>query len=96
METIKIPTRFYDYHRENGCEAPAIVRKTKRHYFIDANSEHLDELLSSAEALHFHSWFDCEFGDSFWGVIRSANATEKAIYKHRGTWGVDVTIYEDR
>ena len=83
MELIRIPKRFYDDHVDRDLPAPEIVRETKRHYFIDANSEHLDELLSSAESLHFHSWFECDFGDSFWGVIKSANATEKAIYKHR-------------
>ena len=47
METIKITKLFYDDHVDRDLPAPAIVRETKRHYFIDANSEHLDDLLTS-------------------------------------------------
>jgi len=82
METIKITKLFYDDHVDRDLPAPAIVRETKRHYFIDANSEHLDDLLADAEFYWDPTLFNCEFGDWLWGLIRSANATEKAIKKH--------------
>jgi len=83
METIKITKCFYQDHVERDLPAPAIVRETKRHYFIDANSEHLDELLADA-AFYADPWSypDAEFGSWLAALVRSANATEKAIKKH--------------
>ena len=99
METIKIPKLFYGDHVDRDLPAPAIVRETKRHYFIDANSEHLNELLDDAGHYGDPSEFSCEFGGHLWGVIRSANATEKAIKKYleeaaQAAGGASMNIYE--
>ena len=82
MELIRIPKMFYIDHVDRDLPAPEIVRETKRHYFIDAKSEHLSEFLADAEFYWDPTLFACEFGDPLWGLIRSANATEKAIKKH--------------
>lgn len=79
MSTIKITKTFYQDHLQRDLPAPPIVKETKSHIWIDADSEHLAALLDDAEAYGHPSWFGCEFGDYLWGVIRSANATEKAI-----------------
>lgn len=73
---IKIPRRFYDDHCERDLEAPNVVRKTKRHYYIDGTSPHLAELLSDAE--YYASEFGPDWADG--GPIRmSAKATVKAL-----------------
>ena len=82
MQTIRITKLFYDDHVDRDLPAPSIVGETKRHYLIDANSEHLNHLLDDAEFYWDPTLFDCEFVDWLWGLIRSANATEKAIKKH--------------
>lgn len=85
METIKITKCFYQDHVERDLPAPAIVRETKRHYFIDANSEHLSELLSDAE--YYADPFNyahAEFGSWLAALVRSARATERAIENHLG------------
>ena len=49
-DTYKIPKRFYDDHVQ-CCDlpAPAIIRKTKAHYFIDvAETNEMAELRSNA------------------------------------------------
>ena len=83
-ELIRIPQRFYDDHVDRDLEAPGIVRETKRHYFIDATSEHLEELLSDAE--YYARCFDFEVGTHLAALILSARATERAIenYQQRG------------
>jgi len=85
METIKITKCFYQDHVERDLPAPAIVRETKRHYFIDANSEHLDELLADAEfyADPFN-YSHAEFGSWLAALVRSARATERAIENYLG------------
>jgi hypothetical protein len=49
-DAYKIPKRFYDDHVE-CCDlpAPAIIRETKSHYFIDAaETDEMAELRSNA------------------------------------------------
>lgn len=85
METIKITKCFYQDHVERDLPAPAIVRETKRHYFIDAKSEHLSELLSDAE--YYADPFNyshAEFGSWLAALVRSARATERAIENYLG------------
>ncbi len=79
-KTIRIPKVFYDDHVERELPAPEIVRELKTHYFIDANSEHLAELLEDAAfyADPFH-YAHAEFGSSLAGIVRSARATKKAL-----------------
>ena len=78
--TIRIPQRFFDDHEERDLPAPEVVKWNKKHYWIDANSEYLYELLSDAS--HYATSFDFEFGSRLWGLSVSAAATEKAIRKH--------------
>ena len=74
--TIKIPRRFYDDHVERDLEAPPVVKATKTHYWIDAKSEHLDELLSDAS--HYADMAGYMAPHVF-GICRSAAATKRAI-----------------
>ena len=75
---IRIPRAFYDNHVERALPAPEIVRQTKGHYFIDATSEELVELLSDAE-YYADPAFEVEFGSHLAALILSARATERAI-----------------
>ena len=85
METIKITKCFYQDHVARDLLAPKIVKETKAHYFIDANSEHIFELLADA-AFYADpcSYPDAEFGSWLAGLVRSARATERAIENHLG------------
>jgi|TARA_R100000455_G_C6214976_1_gene81294 hypothetical protein len=83
MELIRIPKRFYDDHKDRMFDAPEVVKETKAHYFIDATSEHLDELLSDASFYADPRCFDFEFGTHLASLILSARATEKAIEKYK-------------
>ena len=74
--SIRIPRKFYDDHVERDLGAPSILRVTKYHYFIDALSPYLEELLSDAEYyLSMIKYMDAEYR----GLCRSATATVKAI-----------------
>lgn len=84
MELIRIPKKFYDDHTVNlSLEAPPVVKETRQHYFIDASSEHLAELLSNASfyADPFN-YSHAEFGSWLAALVKSARATEAAIEKH--------------
>ena len=80
--TIRIPQRFFDDHEERDLPAPEVVKWNKRHYWIDANSEHLAELHADAFFYSDFQHWDFEFGSRLWGLCVSAAATEKAISKH--------------
>lgn len=74
--TIRIPRRFYDDHVERDLEAPGVLKATKTHYWIDALSPHLDELLSDAD------YYADSVGDMdsyLFGLCMSARATARAI-----------------
>ena len=79
MDIIKIPQRFYDDHVERDLGSPKIVKETKSHYWIDANSEHLDELLSDAD----HYSYTVDWPSYMFGICRSAAATADAIRLHQ-------------
>ena len=81
---IRIPKTFYQDHVDRDLPAPPIVRETKRHYWIDATSEHLEELLSDASHHGDPACFDFEVGTYLAALILSARATERAIEKHQG------------
>jgi len=78
--TIRIPRKFYDDHEERGLPAPAVLKATSRHYWIDALSRDLDELLSDAryyaEAIDFYPGSGMEYLS---GLVASARATVRAI-----------------
>ena len=81
---IRIPKTFYQDHVDRDLPAPEIVRETKRHYWIDATSEHLEELLSDASHHGDPACFDFEVGSYLGALILSARATTRAIEKHQG------------
>jgi len=78
---IKITKRYYDDHVDCDCEAPAIIKRTKQHYYIDATDKAgLAELIERAT-------FYSEEGDAggfsagYEGLVKSAKATLRAIEK---------------
>jgi hypothetical protein len=79
MTTIKIPKRFYDDHCERDLPAPDVVRETNRHYWIDAESEHLAELLSDADSYSI----TIDWPKHLFGLVISAAATADAIRIHQ-------------
>jgi len=79
MGAIKITKMFYLDHVGRDLPAPPIVKETKSHIWIDAASEHLNELWSDASFYADSHSFDVEFGSSLAALVRSAKATEKAI-----------------
>jgi hypothetical protein len=77
-DTIRIPRKFYEDHRERELDTPVAIKTTKRHVWIDLNDEHLFELMSDAD---FYS-DETEVELSSRGICRSAQATLKAIAAH--------------
>ena len=78
---VRIPKRFYDDHVERELPAPEIIKQTKRHYWIDLNSEHLSELLSDADYYGDYLGFE----EYLYPIIHSAKATAAAIEKQIGS-----------
>ena len=76
--TIRIPRRFFDDHTERDLPAPAILKRNRTHYWIDANSADLAELLNDAE--HYADRWGPDGG---LGLRMSAKATAKAIKQHQ-------------
>jgi hypothetical protein len=74
--SIRIPKRFYDDHVERDLDAPGILNETKGHYYIDALSPYLDELLSDAE---YYAAMANYMDDHVFGICVSARATARAI-----------------
>jgi len=75
---IKIPRRFYDDHCERDLAAPGVCKTTRTHYWIDALSRDLSELLDDAE--HYASpAIDTRDFPELLGLKSSARATAKAI-----------------
>jgi len=76
--TYKITKRYYDDHVECDCEAPAIIKSTKRHYFISA--EETDEMAEFRSRCAFYAEPNID-ADSphLLGIVSSARATLKVI-----------------
>jgi len=75
-DMYRIPKVYYQDHVECGCEAPAIIKATKQHFFISAEeTEELAELRSRA------SYYGAlgGFVDGYNGLVASARATLKVI-----------------
>ena len=79
---IRIPRLFYDDHVERDLPAPDVVKHNNRHYWIDANSEHLAELHADAFIYSDFQHWDFEVGSGLLGLCVSAAATDKAIKKY--------------
>lgn len=79
MDLIKIPKRFYIDHNERGLESPPIVKETKTHYWINASSEFVGDLLDDAD---FYS-IVTDWPRECFGLCKSAAATADAIRKHQ-------------
>ena len=73
---IKVPRRFFDDHIDRDLEAPAVLRETKKHYFIDGDSEHLAELLNDAD---YYASDGAPDWDGGVGIRASARVTAAAI-----------------
>jgi len=85
---IRIPKVYYDDHIQCECEAPPVVRETKKHYYISGEEVRhsqepemstLDDLYSRAKYYEDQLSFDPDY----WGLCRSAKHTVIAIDKHR-------------
>ena len=79
MKVLRIPQRFYDDHAERDLPAPEILKETSKHYWINAESEHLSELPNDAD---FYSDYQ-HWPRECWGLCKSANATANAIRLHQ-------------
>ena len=91
-DLIRVPKVFYDDHTQNlSLEAPPVVRETKRHYWIDASSEHLAELLSNASFYADPRCFDAKSSPEpgMQQLVISARATEEAIDEYLSEIGLD-------
>ena len=79
IDAYRIPKAYYQDHVDCGCEAPAILKETKQHYWISTEENtDLAELRSRAQYYidmgavgGFDPWFS--------GLIGSAKATIKII-----------------
>jgi len=79
---IRVPRKFYDDHVDRDLPAPGILRSTKTHYYIDALSRDLDELLDDAK---YYTEMIKYMHPDYRGLCRSAAATVKSINNyHKG------------
>jgi len=72
---IRIPKRFLNDHLERDLPAPAIVRETKSHCFIDPRDPAIGELANDAG--HYADGLD----EAPLGIVLSARATLRAIQR---------------
>lgn len=79
MELIKIGKRFYDDHCERALPAPSVIKSTKSHYWIDASSDFVIDLLEDAD---FYSIVS-DWPHEYFGLCISAARTADAIRKHQ-------------
>ena len=80
-DMYRIPKRYYQDHVDCDCEAPAIIKATKQHFFISTEeTEELAELRSRAQ--HYVDMGAMgAFDPGFSGLVASARATLKIIGK---------------
>ena len=78
-DMYRIPKRYYQDHVDCDCEAPAIIKATKQHFFISTEeTEELAELRSRAQYyVDMGALGAFDFGCS--GLVASARATLKVI-----------------
>ena len=78
-DMYRIPKRYYQDHVDCDCEAPAIIKATKQHFFISTDEpEELAELRSRAQYyVDMGALGAFDFGGS--GLVASARATLKVI-----------------
>ena len=49
MAEIRIPKYFYHDHIDRDLPAPPVIRKTKRHYWVERSHPDFAELINDAE-----------------------------------------------
>ena len=74
---VRIPQRFYIDHSERDLPTPPVVKSTSLHYWIDLNHPATADLLDDAE--FYSNEMDQGYYNYMVGIIRSAEATHKAI-----------------
>jgi uncharacterized protein YqkB len=82
MNVIRIPKRFYDDCEDCETQTPPIVKKTKRHYFVDIDCEDPDVMLDFKSRAELYcetlGWSDPK---ETIPICLSARATMAAILK---------------
>ena len=72
MTVIRITKRFYDDHVERDLEAPAVLRSSKRYYWIDTDNKNFDEL--HADAIFYRGmWLDGAYDSYLKPICMSAH-----------------------
>jgi len=82
-ETIKLPKVFFTDHKKRGCPSPKIIDETEKHFIVSASDAGLYDLLSDAK--HYRGSSEYDFG-----LVSSARATAKAIYKSLEETGIEL------
>jgi len=78
MRLVRIPKRFYQDHVERDLPAPAVVKSTNLHYWIDLDDASIADLMSDAE--FYKDEMTSGYADrTIFGLQRSAQATYDAI-----------------
>jgi hypothetical protein len=81
---IRITKHFYNDHVERDLEAPAIIRASKRYYWIDPNDPRFEEL--HADAIFYRGmWLDGAYDSYLKPICMSAHqliaAYEKSLQR---------------
>lgn len=77
-DTFRIPKRYYNDHVDCDCEAPAIIKTTKQHYWIRAEETPEMAEFRSRAAFYAEPHIDPD-SPYLWGLVVSARATIKVI-----------------
>jgi len=72
MTVIRITKRFYDDHVERDLEAPALIRESKRYYWIDTSDENFNELHTDA-IFYRGMWLDGAYDSYLKPICMSAH-----------------------
>jgi hypothetical protein len=78
-DMYRIPKVYYQDHVDCDCEAPAIIKATKQHFFI--STEETEELAELRSRAHYYVEMGAlgAFDGGFAGIVASARATLKVI-----------------
>jgi hypothetical protein len=87
---IRITKRFYDDHVERDLEAPAVLRSSKRYYWIDTEDKDFVELHTDA-IFYRGMWLDGAFDSYLKPICMSAHQLITA-YEKSAPIGVDIRV----
>lgn len=83
-QTVKLPAKFIDDHRERDCDTPAILKTVGKCYVMRVDDPAMPELLNDAAYYADESMSRGGFDPCYSGLIQSARRLLAAYQKQTG------------